>query len=101
MQQGPVLALGLQLGPNETSNFSICYLKSNIVYQSIVVLSVLPEEIDCFTFVLLLLLLLLLDSLLLSPHHFLAFTKTVFLQTKMRNMNTPRSRFRMSTVRKK
>ena len=66
-------------------------------------LSVLPEEIDCFAFVLLLLLLLLLDSLvlLLSFHHFLAFTQTVFLQTKMRNMKTPRSRLRMSTVRKK
>ena len=70
----------------------------NIFDQSIVVLSVLPEVIDCFAFVLLLL-----DSLLLllSLHHFLAFTQTVFLQTKMRNMKTPRSRLRMSTVRKK
>ena len=61
-------------------------------------LSVFTEVIDCFAFVLLLL-----DSLilLLSLHHFLAFTQTVFLQTKMRNMKTPRSRLRMSTVRKK
>ena len=73
----------------------------NIFDQSIVVLSVLPEVIDCFAFVLLLLLLLLLDSLLFSLHHFLAFNKTVFLQTKMRNMKTPRSRLRMSTMRKK
>ena len=62
-------------------------------------LSVFTEVIDCFAFVLLLLL----DSLvlLLSLHHFLAFSQTVFLQTKMRNMKTPRSRLRMSTMRKK
>ena len=61
-------------------------------------MSVFTEVIDCFAFVLLLL-----DSLvlLLSLHHFIAFTQTVFLQTKMRNMKTPRSRLRMSTVRKK
>ena len=56
---------------------------------------VFTEAIDCFALVLLLL------FLLLSFHHFLVFSHTVFLQTKMRNMKTPRSRLRMSTMRKK
>ena len=59
-------------------------------------LRVFTEVMDRFALVLLLLLL-----LLLSLHHFFVFTQTVFLQTKMRNMKTPRSRLRMSTVRKK